>query len=157
MAVVTASMFSFNTLLFSRDLLNMFETAGIMEVMIGLATFFILLIIAWLINYMVRFILEKRSREFGIYLLIGFKKKEIAKLYIRENLILGAGAFAAGLVFGILLQQILMSVFYAMVQMDYHLHLEFNKNSLLMTFSCYFFCYLLALFRCKFDGQPEKE
>ena len=43
-------MFSFNTLLFSRDLLNMFETAGIMEVMIGLATFFILLIIAWLIN-----------------------------------------------------------------------------------------------------------
>lgn len=149
MAVVTALMFSFNTLLFSRDLLNMFETAGIMEVMIGLATFFILLIIAWLINYMVRFILEKRSREFGIYLLIGFKKKEIAKLYIRENLILGAGAFAAGLVFGILLQQILMSVFYAMVQMDYHLHLEFNKNSLLMTFSCYFFCYLLALFRCK--------
>ena len=115
MAVVTALMFSFNTLLFSRDLLNMFETAGIMEVMIGLATFFILLIIAWLINYMVRFILEKRSREFGIYLLIGFKKKEIAKLYIRENLILGAGAFAAGLVFGILLQQILMSVFYAMV------------------------------------------
>ncbi len=149
MAVVTALMFSFNTLLFSRDLLNMFETAGVMEVMIGLATFFILLIIAWLINYMVRFILEKRSREFGIYLLIGFKKKEIAKLYIRENLILGAGAFAAGLVFGILLQQILMSVFYAMVQMDYHLHLEFNKNSLLMTFSCYFFCYLLALFRCK--------
>ena len=34
MAVVTALMFSFNTLLFSRDLLNMFETAGIMEVMI---------------------------------------------------------------------------------------------------------------------------
>lgn len=149
MAVVTALMFSFNTLLFSGDLLNMFETAGIMEVMIGLATFFILLITAWLINYMVRFILEKRSREFGIYLLIGFKKKEIARLYIRENLILGAGAFAAGLVFGVLLQQILMSVLYAMVQMDYHLHLEFNKNSLLMTFVCYLFCYLVALFRCK--------
>lgn len=149
MAVVTALMFSFNTLLFSRDVLNMFEIAMILEVMIGLATFFILLITAWLINYMVRFILEKRSREFGIYLLIGFKKKEIARLYIRENLILGAGAFAAGLIFGILLQQILMSVFYTMVQMDYHLRLEFNRNCLLMTFLCYLFCYLLALFRCK--------
>lgn len=149
MAVVTALMFSFNTLLFSKDVQDMFEIAGIMAAMTGIATFFIVLIVAWLINYMVRFILEKRSREFAIYLLIGMKKKEIARLYIRENLLLGAGAFGIGMGLGILLSQILLSVFYSMVQMNYHLHLELNLYCILMTAGCYGGCYLLALFRCK--------
>lgn len=97
MAVVTALMFSFNTLLFSKDVQNLFQMDAMMSVMTGLATAFIVPIIAWLINYMVRFVLEKRSREFGIYLLVGVKKKEIARLYFTENLLLGAGAFLVGM------------------------------------------------------------
>lgn len=149
MAVVTALMFSFHTLLFSKDVQEMFQVAGIMAVMIGIATFFIVVIIAWLIRYMVRFILEKRGREFGIYLLVGFQKKEIARLYIRENLLLGFGAFAVGIVLGMLFQQILLAIFYTMVQMDYRLHLEWNRNCVLMTAGCYLGCYFLALFSCK--------
>ncbi len=149
MTVVAALMFSFNTLMFSEDVQNMFETAGIMVVMIGAATVFIVLIVAWLTSYMVRFILEKRSREFGIYLLIGMKKKEIAGLYIQENLFLGTGAFVLGMALGLLLQQILLAVFYGMVQMNYHLHLELNRSCILMTASCYGGCYFLALFGCR--------
>lgn len=149
MAVVTALMFSFHTLLFSKDVQDMFDIAGLMAVMIGLATFFIVLIIAWLIHYMVRFILEKRSREFGTYLLLGMKKKQIARLYIRENLLLGAGAFVVGIGFGALLSQILLAVLYSMIQMDYHLRLEFSSSCLSLTAACYGGCYLLALFRCK--------
>lgn len=149
MAVVTALMFSFNTLLFSKDVRELFEMADMMAVMTGIATVFIVLIVAWLINYMVRFVLEKRSREFGIYLLVGMKKKEITRLYIGENLLLGTGAFLAGMGLGALLQQILLSVFYSMVQMDYRLHLEFNGNCILMTAACYGGCYLLALLRCR--------
>ena len=85
MAVVTALMFSFHTLLFSKDVQNLFQMDAMMSVMTGLATAFIVPIIAWLINYMVRFVLEKRSREFGIYLLVGVKKKEIARLCCLER------------------------------------------------------------------------
>ena len=91
MTFVTALMFAFNSILFSEDVQGLFDIAGMMAAMVGIATFFIVWIIAWLIHYMVRFILEKRSREFGIYLLIGMQKKEIARLYIRENLVLGVG------------------------------------------------------------------
>ncbi len=101
MAVITAVMFSFNTLIFSEDAKELFEMAMIMEVMLGLATFFIVLIVAWLIHYMVRFMLEKRSQEFGIYLLIGMKKTEISKLYMRENLLLGLAAFVVGMGLGV--------------------------------------------------------
>lgn len=95
MTVVVALMFAFNSLIFSEEVRDMFQEAEVMEVMLGLATFFIVLIVAWLINYMIRFILEKRSREFGIYLLLGMEKWQIARLYMRESVLLGAGAFCS--------------------------------------------------------------
>ena len=82
MTMVTALMYAFNSLIFQNEFTGYYELEGLMEMMISLATFFIVLIVAWLINYMVRFMLEKRSTEFGIYLLLGMKKKTIAKLYI---------------------------------------------------------------------------
>ena len=149
MTLVTAIMFAFHSLIFSQDLQQICETAGILAVLIGLASFFVVLIVAWLINYMVRFILEKRSREFGIYMLIGMKKKEISRLYIRESLVLGAGAFLGGLGLGILLQQVLLAILYSMVMMEYHMHLEWNRACLLTTAACFGGCYLLALLRCR--------
>lgn len=149
MTFVTALMFAFNSILFSEDVQGLFDIAGMMAAMVGIATFFIMWIIAWLIHYMVRFILEKRSREFGIYLLIGMQKKEIARLYIRENLVLGVGAFMLGIGIGMLLQQILMSILYGMIQMNYHIQLEMNRACFFMTAGCYAGCYVLALFRLR--------
>ena len=149
MTFLVALMFAFNSIIFSRDIQKMYELAGMMAAMIGIATFFIVLIVAWLINYMVRFMLEKRSREFGIYLLIGMKKKQVSRLYMRENVLLGTGAFVLGLGLGMLLQQILMVVLYSVVQLEKRPHLEFNRYCLIMTVSCYAGCYLLALLRCK--------
>lgn len=148
MTFITALMFAFDGLIFSKDVQRMFEMAGIVAVMVGIATFFVLLIISWLINYMVRFMLEKRGKEFGIYLLIGMEKKKISRLYMRENALLGTGAFLAGILLGMLLQQILLSVFYSVVQMDYHLKFGLDKYCVLMTAACYAGCYLLALVRC---------
>lgn len=64
MTFIVALMFAFNSIIFSRDIQKMYELAGMMAAMIGIATFFIVLIVAWLINYMVRFMLEKRSQQF---------------------------------------------------------------------------------------------
>lgn len=149
MTVVTALMYAFSSLIFQNGLSVHFEVEGVMEVMIGLATVFIVLIVAWLINYMVRFMLEKRSGEFGIYLLLGMKKKTVSKLYIRENILLGCAAFFFGLIFGVLLQQVLLSIMYSMVRMEYHLHIAFHAGTILMTVFCYTGCYLIALLRCR--------
>ncbi len=149
MTVVTAIMFAFHSLLFSREIQQLFEMAVLFAVLVGLATFFVVLIVAWLINYMVRFILEKRSREFGIYLLIGMKKKEISRLYMRESLLLGAAAFAGGLALGMLLQQILLAILYSMIMMEYRPRLEWSMGCLITTAACYGGCYLLALLRCR--------
>lgn len=149
MTVVSALMYAFNSLIFQNELTGKMEDDAIMPIMIGLATFFIVLIMAWLIHYMVRFMMEKRGSEFGIYMLLGMKKRTIARLYVRENLLLGSVALIIGCGLGILLSQVLMSIMAAMIYMEYMPHITFDKWTILMTVLCYGGCYFLALFRCK--------
>ena len=150
MTLVVALIYAFGSLIFQNGLEQYFsmKLQGLMGVMIGLATFFIMLIVSWLINYMVKFMLERRSAEFGIYLLLGMKKRTIAGLYIRENFLLGGVSFLIGTAAGILLQQVLMAVMFSMVQMEYRLSIAPDGRTMLMAAVCFGGCYLLALFRC---------
>ena len=71
MTAVAAMMFAFNSLIFSEDIQNMCSEAMVLGIMLGVVTFFIVLIVAWLINYMAKFMLLLLWREFGVYMLIG--------------------------------------------------------------------------------------
>ena len=109
MILVTALMFAFHSMMFSPQIKKLATVAGVMEAMIGIAAGFIVLIVSWLVRYIVAFMMEKRSREFGIYLLIGMNKKQIRKIFMKENTIFGLLAFVIGMVPGIFLEQVLTS------------------------------------------------
>ena len=159
LCVITALMFSFHSLLFSKDIYEMIHygnngelsTAGMMLItFMTVSTAVILVIVAWLIHYMTRFILEKRSREFAVYLLAGMQKRQIADLYRKENCYLGIGALFAGLLLGSGLKQILFLVFYKSIGKNY----EFEKSgwqsnlaALLLTMILYGTCLCMALLR----------
>lgn len=156
LCVITALMFSFHSLLFSEDIYAMIHygesgelsTAGTMLVtFMSISTVAILVIVAWLINYMTRFILEKRSREFAIYLLAGMQKKQIAELYMKENLYLVVCALFAGLIFGSGLQQALFFVFYNSIGKNYRIKIEISAVSIILTVILYGACVFAALFR----------
>lgn len=147
MTMMAALMFAFDSMMFSKEILSMCQDAGILAAMLGVASAFIVGIIAWLIHYMVRFMLEKRSREFGTYLLLGMSKKQVSGVYMRENVLVGVMAFVLGMVAGIFLQQILMTVFYQIFSRDYQLHIEISGWCMLVTVCIYFACYLFALMR----------
>lgn len=150
MTIIAALMYAFNSLIFQNEIARHFdELEDLMTVMLILATVFIVFIVAWLINYMVRFMLEKRSSEFGIYMLLGMKKKMISRLYMRENALLGGASFLMGLCVGIFLREVLLAVMFSVIQMEYHMKIEWNPWTILMTVLCYAGCYILALFRCK--------
>ena len=156
LCVITALMFSFHSLLFSEDIYAMIHygesgelsTAGTMLVtFMSVSTVAILVIVAWLINYMTRFILEKRSREFAIYLLAGMQKKQIAELYMKENLYLAVCALFAGLIFGSGLQQALFFGFYNSIGKNYRIKIEISAVSIILTVILYGACVFAALFR----------
>ena len=148
--LVTALMYAFNSLIFQDDVRESIGTEDLwLAILLILAMVFIIWIVAWLIRYMVRFIMEKRSSEFGIYLLLGMKNKMVLKLYQKENFLLGIAAFLPGLLAGILLREILLAIMYAMLQMEYRMHIRFHCGTFLVTALGYAGSYLLAMHQCK--------
>lgn len=147
MIFTAALMFSFDSMIFSDDVKKLCSEAGMMGAMLGLATFFIVLIIIWLVHYMMKFMAEKRSREFATYLLLGFHKKQIARLFLKEMLLLGLAAFFIGLLPGLFLQQLITTLIYAIVQADYTIHIKWNMGAFFMTAGIFFGSYILAMFR----------
>lgn len=156
LCMITAITLSFHSLLFSKDIYEMIyygnngelSTAGTMLIaFMSVSTMAIFIIVAWLINYMTRFILEKRSREFAIYLLSGMRKEQIASLYMKENLYLGLCALFAGLIFGSGLQQVLFFIFYKSIGKNYKVNVKISAGSIILTVILYGVCFFAALFR----------
>ncbi len=147
MVLVAAWMFSFHSMLFSEEILSLSREAGMFGIMILMANVFIVLIMIWLIHYMVSFMAQQRGREFGIYMLLGFHKKQIARLFLAENMALGAAAFAVGLLPGVFFQQVLTSVIYGILETEYKIHFSWDMRTFLVTAGVYAGAYVLALFR----------
>ena len=82
--------YAFNLIVFSSEIRNLSYGMSAMTGTIIFISLIIVFVIGWLICYMTRFILEKRSREFGTYLLLGIPNRDVASLFVRENLLMGA-------------------------------------------------------------------
>lgn len=91
------------------------NTAEIIELMTNIlsgVSVFVSFILGFLIIYASRFLIKRRNREFGIYLILGMGKRKISLILFFETLIIGAASLAIGLAIGIGLSQI-MSVLVA--------------------------------------------
>lgn len=149
MCVIVSLMIAFNSIMFSSDIKKLCSMGGFMTMMLAFASLFIMLIITWLINYIVKFMMEKRSKEFGIYLLLGMKKRQIAGLFIKENSILASMAFLLGIVPGILLQQLLNYIFYGFFSKEYRMSGNFQWENLIYSFLLYIAFFLFSVFKNK--------
>ncbi len=118
MILVAALMFSFHSMIFSEEIRSLSQEAGMFGILILMANVFIVLIMVWLIHYMVSFMAQQRGKEFGIYMLLGFRKKQIARLFLMENMVLGAAALVIGTVPGIFFQQVLTSAIYGILETE---------------------------------------
>lgn len=150
LAAIAALMLAFDSMIFSGELKRLYAQGGaVMAAMLGLATFFIVFIITWLVHYMIRFMLEKRGREFGTYMLLGLKRKEISRLFLREHFLLGAAAFCMGILPGLFFEQVLTAVFYHICRQEYHLTVELSKYGFLMTVALFGAIYCFAVMKNK--------
>lgn len=134
---ILSLMFAFNSMMFSDLILGMNSHMAEYRSLLVLFSIIVLVVVAWLINYMTRFMLEKRSKEFGTYLILGMKNNDVSKLFFCENIILGVIALILGIVFGNFVFQGLLIVVTAFFGEDYHLKATFNIAALLLTILYY--------------------
>lgn len=147
MTIISSLMFAFNGLIFSEAVAHLMKVMESIIVFIGVASFFVVIIMIWLTKYIIDFMLERRSREFGTYLLLGMHKKEIAGMFRREHILLGAFTFLLGIVPGYLFHIALVNMFFSVFGESYSFSAEVNVYTYLLTFAFYAGTYLLVLFR----------
>lgn len=78
----------------------------------------ICLVFGFLITYSNNFIMKKRKREFGIYTTLGMDKRDINKLMLKENTIIGFLSLCFGLILGIFASQGIGIITFKMINID---------------------------------------
>ena len=76
-----------------------------MMIMINGISVFISFILAFLILYANKFMMRRRKRELGTYMILGMPKGKISMILMAETAVIGIIALAAGLILGIFLSQ----------------------------------------------------
>ncbi len=77
----------------------------LMSVIINGISVFVAIILGFLIVYANQFLMKRRHKEMGIYLLLGMEKRQVSKILLIETLLIGVFALIAGLVAGVFLSQ----------------------------------------------------
>lgn len=140
---------AFNSIVFSDEIKALSSGMNAMTMIIIGISCIIVWVIGWLISYMTRFILERRSREFGTYLLLGIPNRAIANLFVRENLIMGGAAFLVSLFTGSLLYQVLEMLIMNVFRADYAIRFQFSLPAAGLTFGYAAVIYLFAMLRVR--------
>lgn len=147
--LAAALLYAFNALIFTPSVRALSSRLEAMSLTIPLASAVVVCVFGWLVSYTTRFLLTRRSRELGTYLLIGLTNRQTARLFFLENLAVGAAALVLGLLLGNLLFQILWAVVLALFQQPYRLSFSFSLKALGLTLLYFILIYLFAQLRCR--------
>lgn len=74
-------------------------------IMLSVLSVLIAIVLAFLIIYANQFLLKRRKKELGIYMMLGMKKGRISRIFAGETMCVGLIALVAGLLFGFALSQ----------------------------------------------------
>lgn len=139
--------FAFNFVSFSKDIVELSKTMNNFKYAIIFVSIIIVFVIAWLINYTMKFMFDKRSKEFGTYMLLGIEKKNINKMFLLENLLLGIVAFIGSFFVGLLLGNIISAVIMHLFEMPYQINLAIGIEPIAISIGYFILIYLFTLFR----------
>ncbi len=74
-------------------------------ILLSVLSLLIAIVLAFLIIYANQFLLKRRKKELGIYMILGMKKGRISRIFAVETMCVGLIALVTGLFFGFILSQ----------------------------------------------------
>ena len=106
--------------------------------MLGMVSIFIAVILGLLIVYANNFLINRRKKEFGIYMTLGMGKRQISKILFIETIFVGIISLAIGLVLGIFASQFMSILVAKLFQADMSkFEFVFSKDACVKT--CIYF------------------
>ncbi len=78
---------------------------NLLNMMIGMFSVIVACVLGFLVVYANRFLIRRRRREFGTYLLLGMSAGRVSRVLLFETVLVGLGSLVVGLVLGIAVSQ----------------------------------------------------
>ena len=94
--------FAFTSFSMNKVMLEKISADGRVETMCNTISMFLMAFVIFYMAYSNRFFLRRRTKELGIYALLGYRKSTILSLLTAENLLSCFGAFVIGILLGAL-------------------------------------------------------
>ena len=109
-ALGVAMFYAFNTIsdqsvLFDALSDSSLRMLSLLNTIIGLLSGVIVCVLGFLVVYANRFLIRRRRREFGTYLMLGMSAGRVSRILLLETVIVGCASLVVGLVLGIALSQ----------------------------------------------------
>ena len=99
----------FNSVQAQQSMLEVSEVQTLMlqnlSMLLGYISVFVSIILGFLVIYANKFLIKRRKRELGLYMLLGMEKGSISRILICETLFIGVISLLVGLLIGTLLSQ----------------------------------------------------
>ena len=126
---------------------NQNPVAESIQIFIDIFSVFVAVVLACLIVYANRFLLRRRKRELGTYLLLGLSQGQVSRLLVLETGVIGLVSLAAGLALGAAASYGLSALTLSMFQMDLSqmLALRFSLKAVGKTVVCFGLIFLLVM------------
>ena len=163
-------MLAFNLVVSSDEVVELSSSMSSFKNVLTFVNIIIVFVVCFLINYTTKFMFEKRSKELGTYMLLGIKKKEIARLLVIENILLGMVAFVFSIPLGFLFSQFVSLIIVKVLGIPEVIFIALNFISIGLLVLYFLAIYILVLFNLLrkikkmtvhnflyFDKQNEKK
>jgi putative ABC transport system permease protein len=122
------------------------EIVELLLVMLSSVSVFVAVILGFLIIYANNFLMKRRKKEFGLYMLLGMGKWDISKILFGETVLIGLISLVAGLVAGVFGSQLMSIVVAKMFEADMSgFAFVFSEAAVMKTILYFFLMYFLVV------------
>lgn len=104
-SLVITVFFAFTSFSMNEVMLEKISENGRVETMCNAISVFLMIFVVFYMAYSNKFFLRRRTKELGIYALLGYRRTTILALLTCENVLVCCGAFFTGLVLGAFLHK----------------------------------------------------
>lgn len=121
-SLTVSILFAVNNLIFS-DLMEVLKEqyADFIQPILLCVSGILSIVIAFILSYVTSFLLRRRKKEFGLYLIMGMTRKNILAIFMGETAVTFLFSLGMGLLIGLAVYQGLTAVFINFLEMEYTL------------------------------------
>lgn len=141
--------YSFNSLETQSVTLNLSKVDSnsitMITTVLSAVSVFVAVILGFLIIYANRFLMKRRNKELGIYMILGMGKVKISRIIVFETILIGLISLVVGIILGIATSQVMSIVVANLFEADMNkFKFAISYSAIIKTIICFLIIYTLV-------------